>query len=61
MVMLFRTAVLLLCLHLAHAASIISRSQSYPLGSGTLGPKSDLVIANYWIAPDGQNRSYVSP
>ncbi|OJA21637.1 hypothetical protein AZE42_10149 [Rhizopogon vesiculosus] len=55
--MLFLNVFLLLFLHLAHAASIISRSQSYPLDSTTLGPKSDLVIANYYIAPDGLNRS----
>ncbi|KAG2153312.1 laccase [Suillus clintonianus] len=50
---------LLLLLHLAHAASIISRSHSYPLNSrsSTLGPKTDLIIANKVIAPDGFTRS----
>ncbi|KAG1739158.1 laccase [Suillus paluster] len=51
--------VLLPLLHLAHAASIISQSHSYPLNSRsiTLGPQTDLVIANNFIAPDGFNRS----
>ncbi|OJA19190.1 hypothetical protein AZE42_10704 [Rhizopogon vesiculosus] len=46
-------------LHLAHAASIISRSRSSPLNSrsNTLGPKSNLIIANEVIAPDGFTRS----
>ncbi|KAG1740901.1 laccase [Suillus paluster] len=50
---------LLLLLHLAHAASIISRSHSFPLNSRsiTLGPETDLVIANKLIAPDGFERS----
>ncbi|KAG0702905.1 laccase [Suillus ampliporus] len=50
---------LLLLLHLAHAASIISRSHSYPLNSPSImvGPETDLIIANEFIAPDGLKRS----
>ncbi|KAG2153309.1 laccase [Suillus clintonianus] len=46
-------------LHLSHAASIISRSHSYPLNSHsyTLGPETDLIISNKVIAPDGFARS----
>ncbi|OAX41114.1 laccase [Rhizopogon vinicolor AM-OR11-026] len=52
-------SVLFMSLHLAHAASIISRSRSSPLNSrsNTLGPKSNLIIANEVIAPDGFTRS----
>ena len=57
--MFFRSATLLPLLHLTHAASIISRSQSYPLSSYTLGSQNNLVIANHNIAPDGFNRSWV--
>ncbi|KAG2153311.1 laccase 1 CVT, partial [Suillus clintonianus] len=50
---------LLPLLQLAHAASIISRSHSYPLNprSNTLGPTTDLIISNKVIAPDGFVRS----
>ncbi|KAG2043762.1 hypothetical protein BDR03DRAFT_939855 [Suillus americanus] len=56
-VMLFLSFLLLL--HLAHAASIISRSHSYPLNSRshTLGPVTSLIIAHKVIAPDGFARS----
>ncbi|KAG1721401.1 laccase [Suillus lakei] len=56
--MLFFSIVLLL-LHLADAASIISRFHSYPLNSrsNTLGPQTNLIIANKVIAPDGFKRS----
>ncbi|KAG0695822.1 laccase [Suillus ampliporus] len=57
--MLFLNAIFLLWLHLAHAASIISRSNSYPLNarSNTLGPKTNLIISNKVISPDGFTRS----
>ncbi|KAG2127516.1 laccase, partial [Suillus clintonianus] len=50
---------LLLRLHLVLAASIISRSHSYPLNSHSniLGPETNLIIANKVIAPDGFKRS----
>ncbi|KAG1732112.1 laccase [Suillus lakei] len=41
----------------AAAASIVSRSQSYPLTSRSLGPTTDLTISNKIIAPDGFSRS----
>ncbi|KAG2363730.1 laccase [Suillus spraguei] len=47
----------MLWLHLAHAASIISRSHSYPLNSRSIGPETDLVISNKVISPDGFTRS----
>ncbi|KAG1721403.1 laccase [Suillus lakei] len=52
-------SILLLLLHPADAASIISRSHSYPLNSrsNTLGPETKLTIANEVIAPDGFARS----
>jgi iron transport multicopper oxidase len=41
-----------------NAASIVSRSQSYPLPQpGVLGPKTSITIANKVIAPDGFERS----
>ncbi|KAG1732001.1 laccase [Suillus paluster] len=41
-----------------NAASIVSRSQSYPLPrSGVLGPKTTITIGNKVIAPDGFERS----
>ncbi|KAG2066219.1 laccase [Suillus decipiens] len=49
----------MLWFHLAHAASIVSRSNSYPLSSSsnTLGPKANLTISNKVISPDGFARS----
>ncbi|KAG1733195.1 laccase, partial [Suillus paluster] len=46
-------------LHLAHAASIISQSTSYPLNahSNIRGPKTNLTISNKVISPDGFARS----
>ncbi|KAG1732007.1 laccase [Suillus paluster] len=57
--MLFLNAIFLLWLQLAHAASIISRSTSYPLNSrsNTLGPQTNLIISNKVISPDGFTRS----
>ncbi|KAG2336509.1 laccase [Suillus weaverae] len=57
--MLFLNVVFMLWLHLAHAASIISRSNSYSLNSrsNTLGPKNNLIISNKVISPDGFARS----
>ncbi|KAG2146322.1 laccase [Suillus clintonianus] len=57
--MLFLNVIFVLWLHLAHAASIVSRSNSYPLNSrsNTLGPKTDLIISNEVISPDGFTRS----
>ncbi|KAJ8592033.1 laccase [Rhizopogon salebrosus TDB-379] len=57
--MILLSALLFISLHLAHAASIISRSASYPLNSAsnTLGPKSNLIIANKVVNPDGFTRS----
>ncbi|KAG1888610.1 laccase [Suillus subluteus] len=51
--------IFMLWLHLAHAASIISPFNSYPLNSrsNTLGPKTDLIISNKVISPDGFVRS----
>jgi iron transport multicopper oxidase len=41
-----------------NAASIVSRSQSYPLSQpGVLGPKTRITIGNKVIAPDGFERS----
>ncbi|KAG2066214.1 laccase [Suillus decipiens] len=47
----------MLWLRLAHAASIISQSHSYPLSSRSIGPETDLVISNKVISPDGFTRS----
>ncbi|KAG1753254.1 laccase [Suillus lakei] len=57
--MLFRNVIVMLWLHLAHGASIISRTNSYPLNSrsNTLGPKTNLIISNKVISPDGFTRS----
>ncbi|KAG1733202.1 laccase [Suillus paluster] len=57
--MLFLDVIFLLCLHIAHGASIISRSTSYPLNarSNILGPKTNLIISNKVISPDGFARS----
>ncbi|KAG1746509.1 laccase [Suillus lakei] len=54
-------AFLVLLLHLAHAASIISQSHSYTLNSHshTLGPETGLIISNNIIAPDGFKRSAI--
>ncbi|KAG1872898.1 laccase [Suillus subalutaceus] len=41
----------------AATASVVSRSQSYPLTSRSLGPTTDLNISNKVIAPDGFSRS----
>jgi hypothetical protein len=40
-----------------NAASIVSRSQSYQLPAGVLGPQTSITIANKVIAPDGFERS----
>ena len=41
-----------------NAASIVSRSQSYPLPQlGVLGPKTNITVSNKVIAPDGFARS----
>ncbi|KAG1888632.1 laccase [Suillus subluteus] len=41
-----------------NAASIVSRSQSYPLSQpAVLGPKTRITIGNKFIAPDGFERS----
>jgi hypothetical protein len=41
-----------------NAASVVSRSQSYPLSQpGVLGPKTRITIGNKVIAPDGFERS----
>lgn len=43
-----------------NAASIVSRSQSYPLPQpGVLGPQTSITIGNKLIAPDGFERSWV--
>ncbi|KAG1733203.1 laccase [Suillus paluster] len=57
--MLSLNVIFLLCLHLAHGASIISRSTSYPLNarSNTIGPITNLTISNQVISPDGFLRS----
>ncbi|KAG1766794.1 laccase [Suillus occidentalis] len=57
--MLLLNVVFMLWLHLAHAASIISRSNSYPLNSrsNTLGSKANLIISNEIVSPDGFARS----
>lgn len=57
--MLLLNVVFMLWLHLAHAASIISRSNSYPLNprSNTLGSKANLIISNGIVSPDGFTRS----
>ncbi|KAG1856238.1 laccase [Suillus tomentosus] len=49
----------MLWFHLVSAASTISRSNPYSLNSRsyTLGPKTDLVISNKVISPDGFARS----
>ncbi|KAG1888631.1 laccase [Suillus subluteus] len=49
----FLNVIFMLWLHLAHAASIISRSNSYPLNSrsNTLGPETNLIISNKVISP----------
>ncbi|KIK42099.1 multicopper oxidase [Suillus luteus UH-Slu-Lm8-n1] len=49
----------MLWLHPAHAASIISRSNSYPLNSrsNSLGSKANLIISNEIVSPDGFARS----
>jgi iron transport multicopper oxidase len=41
-----------------NAASIVSRSQSYPLPQpGVLGPKTSITVSNKVIAPDSFARS----
>ncbi|OJA20745.1 hypothetical protein AZE42_13497 [Rhizopogon vesiculosus] len=41
-----------------NAASIASRSQSYPLPrAGVLGPKTTITVGNNVISPDGFERS----
>ncbi|OAX30864.1 Cupredoxin, partial [Rhizopogon vinicolor AM-OR11-026] len=42
---------------LIHAASIVSRSQSYTLPQpGVLGPETNITVGNKVIAPDGFER-----
>jgi len=57
MIMLFHNVFLLLSICLVHAASIVARSESYPLASNVIGAKTNLIISNAYIAPDGFNRS----
>ncbi|KAG2108567.1 laccase [Suillus cothurnatus] len=56
---MFLNVIFMLWLHLAHAASIISGSNSYPLNSrsNTLGPRTNLIISNKVVSPDGFARS----
>ncbi|KAG0704573.1 laccase [Suillus ampliporus] len=55
--MYFLILIALTLLPTTYAASIVSRSQSYPLTSRSLRPTTNLTITNKVIAPDGFSRS----